>query len=117
MNKIFLLTDKDELEKFLKEFPKASYYIDKWKFNYKYSILSKKEGAQKARFKKKEKTLRKLATALCVLKEQDKNLSAYNLAKVANADWRTAKKFLEKYNDLINEPVEKIQEIFFLKKV
>jgi len=74
-----------------------------YRYDYLNKHFNKRLASQKARkAKEKKTTLRILKTLenyyLSLFREQNKPLSIYTLAKLSKVNYRTAKRFFEKYN-------------------
>jgi predicted transcriptional regulator len=113
---IYLLANQAEFEEMINKNKQIKDILLKWRDNYKYRNINKKEGALKARNKRSNKTQKKLALALYLLKKENKKITINSLAKKANVNWRTAKKFFNLYEDIISEKdVDYIKDYFNLK--
>ena len=72
--------------------------LRKWREDYEKHIQNKKINAIKANKAKQEKTTEKIINTLKKINITDKkNLTPYKLSKLAKVNYRTAKKFWEKY--------------------
>ena len=72
--------------------------LKKWREDYEKHIQNKKINAIKANKAKQEKAIEKIINTLKKINITDKkNLTPYKLSKLAKVNYRTAKKFWEKY--------------------
>jgi len=83
-----------------------------YRYDYLNKHFNKRLASQKARkAKEKKTTLRILKTLenyyLSLFREQNKPLSIYTLAKLSKVNYRTAKRFFEKYN--LNEWIPRFE--------
>ena len=97
-----------------------------YRYDYLDKHFNKRLASQKARRAKEKKTTLRILKALenyylGLFREQNKPLSIYTLAKLSKVNYRTAKRFFEKYNlqewipRFEKEPTEALKEFKILE--
>jgi len=84
-----------------------------YRYDYLDKHFNKKLASEKARKAKEKKTTLRILKALenyylGLFKEQNKPLSIYTLSKLSKVNYRTAKRFFEKYN--LNEWIPRFED-------
>jgi len=98
---VYLKIPKERYEEIIKnKHTVTSSEVEEWRYIYKDKLFEKKAGANTANKVKQKRILEKILKTLkdikynLLLKEEDKkDLSAYKLAKLANINYLTAKKY------------------------
>jgi len=99
---IYLRIPKEKWEKIIEgEFLPSKEDLKAYRFNYELNQLERRANAKRANKIKRKKTLLKIIEALEYyyggLFKEEKKLTPYKLSQIAKVDFRTAKKFWERY--------------------
>ena len=111
---IYIRIPKVEYEAIMKGKRKVSADdIEEWRFNYEVKQVDKKVKAKRASKIKQSRTIQKIYKALenyylGLFKEEVKELTPYQLAKLAKVNYVTARKFFETHN--LNDWIKKFED-------